>query len=284
MSNPLVLSQLRVMQEQERSSSYRCTDYISKSQVLSSLDRQALCNWGYQTIAACQGVSRSTAVLSFTYFDRFLSSNTPAARRALNDVTEAQLAFVTSLVIALKCHSGFKVETDFVSNVVTKNYYDADEISNMEIEILQGLDWKLNGPMPHDFIDYFLDLVPNMNGTCSEFVKNFSRSLVELSMSTYTVALHYPSQIAFTSICCALLFSNRQPLLVDNLPFLQLVSGLNIHDVVLRSLFATMNNLVWEFLSDFDVDVEDAQSQNEDIASFSSDASPTAIVGSDCKL
>ena len=277
------------MQEQERSSSYRCTDYISKSQVLSSLDRQALCNWGYQTIAACQGVSRSTAVLSFTYFDRFLSSNTPAARRALNDVTEAQLAFVTSLVIALKCHSGFKVETDFVSNVVTKNYYDADEISNMEKEILQGLDWKLNGPMPHDFIDYFLDLMPNMNGTCLDFVKNFSRSLVVLSMSTYAVALHYPSHIAFTSVCCALdyaeqLYSDSQPTFADNLSFLQLVSGLDFRDVVLRSLFATMASFVCEFLSGSDVGVEDAQSEDGEVVSLSSDDSPTAIVGSDCKL
>lgn len=277
------------MQQQERNSSYRCSDYISKSQVLCSSDRETLCNWGYQTIAACQGVSCATAILSFSYFDRFLSSNTPAAKRALNDITEAQLAFVTSLVIALKGHSGFSVETDFVSDVVTKNYYDADEISNMEKEILQGLAWKLNGPMPHDFIDYFLDLIPKVNGICFKFVQDFSKSLVVLSMSRYAVALHHPSQIAFTSICCALkhaelLPSDSQPTFADNLPFLQLVSGYDINDVVLRSLFANMNGLVCTFLNDLNIGVDDARSQDEDMASLSSDTSPTEIVGCDCRL
>eukprot|EP00956_Cyclotella_meneghiniana_P024983 scaffold51153_cov51-Cyclotella_meneghiniana.AAC.1 len=158
MFNPLVLSQIRVMQQQERSASYRCLDYLSNTQVLSPSVRLALCDWAYKTIAACDGVDRSTAIMAFTYFDRFLSSNARAAKRALNDLQECQLAFVTSLVIAIKCRSGFKVEYDFVSKVVTGDAYDEEELSYMEIEILEALDWKLNGPSSHDFIGYFLEL------------------------------------------------------------------------------------------------------------------------------
>jgi hypothetical protein len=39
--------------------------------------------------------------------------------------------------------------------------YDANEIIAMELNVLQALKWKLNGPTPHDFIDYYLELVPS---------------------------------------------------------------------------------------------------------------------------
>eukprot|EP00956_Cyclotella_meneghiniana_P045083 scaffold352401_cov20-Cyclotella_meneghiniana.AAC.1 len=178
MNDPLVLSQIFVMQIQERSASYKCSDYLSRTHVIGPSHRHALCQWGYETIEACNGIRRSTAVAAITYFDRFLSSNTPAAERALNDVVECQLAFVTSLVVALKIHAGFKkVESDFVSGVITRNAYGANEINSMELEILQSLSWKLNEPTPHDFIDYFLEVMPGVNGTCLEHIRSLSKTL-----------------------------------------------------------------------------------------------------------
>ena len=140
------------------------------------------------------------AAIAIGYFDRFMSSNTSAAKQALNDVTKCQLAFVTCLVIALKIHSGFHVQTDFVSNVITKNSYDAEELDDMELDILYSLDWKLNGPTPHDFIDFFLDVMPGVNETCLEVLKKLSKALVEATIMSYDTVLHYPSEIAFASL------------------------------------------------------------------------------------
>ena len=248
MTDPLVLSQICTMQILERSASYECSDYLSRTQVIDPSHRHALCKWGYDTIAACDGVSRSTAVVAFMYFDRFLSSNSPAAERALNDVSECQLAFVTSLVIALKIHPGFTVESDFVSEVVTRGAYSADEINSMELEILQSLSWKLNGPTPHDFIDYFLEVLRGVDGPRLELIQNMSKTLVESAVLKYATVMHLPSEIAFVSILCAI--HRLDPaLLADGLMYLQMISGLEFRDVKLRSLFQTMLCLVRECFS-----------------------------------
>eukprot|EP00956_Cyclotella_meneghiniana_P007441 scaffold10123_cov24-Cyclotella_meneghiniana.AAC.2 len=238
MNDPLVVSQICIMLQQEKSLSYKCSDYLSTTQAIGPTHREALCKWGYQTIAACHGVSRLTAVVAFGYFDRFLSSNTPAANRALNDVTECQLAFVTCLVIALKIHSGFNVETNFVSNVITKNSYDAVEIDNMELHILQSLGWKLNGPTPHDFIDYFLEVMPGVDGVRLECVKRLSKTLVETALTGYTTVLHYPSEVAFTSLFYAL--HHVDVSLMNNLLFLHMILGLDFRHHKMRLLFESM--------------------------------------------
>ena len=232
------------MQRQEKSSSYQCYDYLSHTQVIDPSHREALFKWGYQTIAACQGVSRSTAIVAFGYFDRFLSSNTLAGRRVLNDVAECQLAFVSCLVIALKIHSGFNVESDFVSNVITRDLYEAEELDDMELEILKSLGWKLNGPTPHDFIDYFVEVMPGVNGTSLEVAKNLSKTLVEAAVLRYTTVLHYPSEIAFASLCCAI--HHVDVSLENNLPFLHMISGLDFRHDRLRLLFKSMYGLIRE--------------------------------------
>ena len=242
MNNSLVLRQIFMMQQQEKSASYKCIDYLSRTHVIEPSHRQELCEWGFKTIAAC-GVNSSTAAIAFGYFDRFLSSDNPAAERALNDITECQLAFITSVVIALKIHSGFNVESDFVSNVITRNAYDAEEINDMELEILQSLDWRLNGPTSHDFVDYFLEVMPHMNETSMGLIQNLSKSLVDMAITRYPTVMYFPSEIAFASICCAM-HHVKYVLLADSLMFLQMISGLQFRDDRLRSLFQTIICLV----------------------------------------
>eukprot|EP00956_Cyclotella_meneghiniana_P026754 scaffold58617_cov24-Cyclotella_meneghiniana.AAC.1 len=210
------------MQQQERSASYLCSDYLSKTQVIGPSHRLALCQWGYKTIAAFS-----------------------PAERALNDVVICQLAFVTSLLIALKIHAGFNVESDFVAGVITRNAYGADEINSMELEILRSLSWKLNGPTPHDFIDYFLEVMPGVNGTCLERIRSLSKTLVELAVTRYDTVMHLPSEIALASIFCATYYLELQ-LLADSLMFLQTISGVEFREDNLRSLFQTMICLVRE--------------------------------------
>jgi hypothetical protein len=157
------------MKEQEQAEAYKCDDYMSYANGLYPSDRTALCNWGYQIITACKGVSRLTAVKAFSYFDRFLSTSSHIAQHALEDIRVSQLAFVASLVIALKVDSGFNVEPDFVSKFICTDMYDAEQINKMELEILQALEWRVNGPTPHDFIDSFLEIIPSIKAPPSRF-------------------------------------------------------------------------------------------------------------------
>eukprot|EP00956_Cyclotella_meneghiniana_P032684 scaffold90767_cov63-Cyclotella_meneghiniana.AAC.8 len=232
------------MQQIEKTSSYKCCDYLSRTQtIVGPCDRQALCQWGYDLIATYNFVSRSTAVVAFGYFDRFMSSDTITSNRALNDIVECQLAFVTCLVIALKIHSGFNVDSNFVANEITRDMYEVKEINRMELNVLQSLGWKLNGPTPHDFIDYFMEVMPDVDGM--EFVKKLSKALVELAITRYTTVIHYPSKIAFASLCCTMHHVDAS--LMNSLPLLEIVlEPLDLRDDRFRSLIKSMNRLIRE--------------------------------------
>ena len=197
----LVIGQICVMREQEQNA-YKSSDYLNSEKVtVSSSDRNALCNWAF---AVCNNVQRSTAAVAFSYFDRFMGKSSIAAKQALTDIHDFQLAFVSCLVIALKVHSGFNVESDFVSNVVCSNMYDKEEIIEMEMHILQALEWRMSGPTPHDFIDRFIEVLPVMEDVHLDFLTRFSKALAEDALADYSMALQAPSSIAFASMFCAL--------------------------------------------------------------------------------
>jgi hypothetical protein len=248
MDDSILISQISVMHQQENSKSYSYFDYMSMpTSILRPPDREALCNWGYQTIAACKGVSRSTAAKAISFFDRFLGTSAPEAQEALSDLGDSQLAFVACLVIALKVHSGFNVEIDFVSNVVCGKMYDANEIIAMELHVLQALGWKLNGPTPHDFIDYYLKLVPSIEEIHRDFLIRFSKGLAELALMKYTLALQRPSEVAFASVFCALQYTDCDA--TESLSIIQMVSGLDHHDRRLGGLLRCMISFAQELFS-----------------------------------
>ncbi|KAL7481786.1 hypothetical protein ACHAW6_007509 [Cyclotella cf. meneghiniana] len=275
-NNPYLIDQIIIMQKQERKA-YRCSDYMtSPNTVVSASDRQALCNWGYITIAACHCVDRSAAVVAFSYFDRFMSTSHPSAQRALVCIHDYQLAFVACLVIALKVHSGFNVEADFVSSVVCSNMYEAEEIIEMEKQVLEALQWRLTGPTPHDFIDRFLEVVQPIETVHLEFLTHFSKALAEFSLTKYSIALHAPSIIAYSSILCALEYLDSMSS-IDSFSFrryLEMISGLNANDPKVRDLCKTMISLMEP---SFSYQIESAVQLQEDdgILSVSSEDSPT---------
>ena len=232
-----ITSQILIMQQQEREQAYICIDYLSYRTDLCSANRQALCNWAYQRIAAFTGVNRLTVVKAISYFDRYMS--TSSEDRGLEAI---QLAFVTSLVIALKVDAGFNVELDFFANVVLEDAYDKEEIERMEMKILRALGWRLSGPTPHDFIDRFLRVIPRMEAMHRAFLNRFSKAVVELAIVNYSIALRYPSVIAFGAICCSLEYL-ESIFAIDSITIersLEIVSGLNCNDPSQQSAVETM--------------------------------------------
>jgi hypothetical protein len=47
-------------------------------------------------------------------------------------------------------------------------------------------------------------MVPFADSRYLDCIARFSKALVEQAVTRYDVSMHYPSAIAFTSICCAL--------------------------------------------------------------------------------
>ena len=96
------------------------------------------------------------------------------------------------------------VEMNFVSDVLCDGSYKANNITTMEFEILRSLKWRFNGPTPHHFIGAFLKVLPSTDPNEVEIVSRYANHLASVGITSYFVALHSPSSIAYASICCAL--------------------------------------------------------------------------------
>ena len=267
-----IISQIRVMKEQERAEAYRCTNYLRYRTELSPANRQALCNWGYGTIAKCHGANRLTVVKAISYFDRYMGISSQS-----RDLHTIQLAFIASLVIALKVEAGFSVELDFVASAITKGTYGKEEIVSMEFEILKALEWRLNGPTPHEFIDRFLELIPGVGSAQSELLNRLSKAIAEEAATTYSFALRYPSVVAFGAICCGLEYL-KSFFEIDSLAIqhsLQIVSGLKCKGPLLKLSIEAVHRFIPDSaLGHFSSFVETVE---EDSRSFSSVDSPKSV-------
>ena len=287
MRNSELISQIRMMQRQEKSASYRCTDYISSpcNTIFSSMDRHVLCEWGFNSIGAFSGISCTTVVHAISYFDRFLGSSTLIANRVMSNINHIQLAFVACLVVALKVKAGLNVETEFVSRVVCRNRYSTQEINAMEMEVLQALSWKLNGPTAHDFIDYFFEDMPyfDEDGVQKDIVVQLSKALVELALREYKVAFQLPSQIAFGAITCALDYAEPSSS-SRSLAHLYEISGYDPNDAELRDVLGKIRFLAMITLNSLRTGRDRRatatgryQNNDNDADSVSSESSPRSI-------
>ena len=267
-----IKSQVRVMQEQERSEAYQCIDYLDDTIELGPEDREALCSWGYQLIETFTGISRLTVVRAISYFDRYMSTSSLGREQRVETI---QLAFISSLLIALKNDSGLKVDLDFFARVVTRDAYGEEEIRRMELKILLALQWRLSGPAPHDFIERFLEMIPRMEARHIGFLHRFSKAVAEVAITRYSIALQYPSVIAFSAICCGLEYLES----IDEIHSLRIrgslqsISGLSCTDPFFKSVIESMVHIVLEIFSNDDLPGQGGT----DNSSVSSEDSPTSI-------
>jgi len=160
-------------------------------------------SWAYDIVDICN-IERHVAVTAITYLDRYIADNfTRCETTVLSSRRTFQLCFIGCLIIALKNCAGMKVESEFVSEVLCRGLYEEEEILNIEIEVLQGLSWRLNGPTAIDFVHAFSQLLPNQEDFKMKTLIKTAEVQVELAMLDYSLALQEPSSIAYSSILIA---------------------------------------------------------------------------------
>ena len=267
-----LIDQLNFMQEQESSSLYQCTDYLSpcsatityktksSSCKVSSSDRRTMCSWSYDIVDACS-IDREIAVIGMTYFDRFMSrvtsssaSNTTINNKNSNNNVSSpyvqsrrsfQLAYITCLIIALKCRGGMQVDSDFVSTTICQGLYKPNEIIHMECYILQTLGWRLNGPTCHEFVNGLLELIPssssrsgsNIEEMKKDEIKKETAVLIERCMLDYELATCVlPSRIAYAALLTVLSTRSRMPLMEEENRMIHSVMGMKCTDYEIRRL------------------------------------------------
>jgi hypothetical protein len=216
---------ISVMLAQE-STSYTCRDYLADNELSYSLSkpsltrrnqyqhkpqqngcvdrvcREKMTQWCYQVTDFCK-FRREAVAISISFLDRFLSSSSPRAQKALHSRKEYQLASMTTLYIAVKMFEPMVIDASLLATI-SQGCYDEEDINEMEKVILHDLGWRMNGPIVQDFISHFLLFLPKSACTHDDDVDtvllDIARYQAEIAVCDYELSLINPSDIALAAL------------------------------------------------------------------------------------
>ncbi|NWX14163.1 CCNB2 protein, partial [Aegotheles bennettii] len=155
--------------------------------VINGRMRAILVDWLVQVHSRFQ-LLQETLYMCIAVMDRFLQSH-PVARKRL------QLVGITSMLIASKYEEMFSPDvSDFV--YLTDNIYTSAEVREMEIMILQELNFDLGRPLPIHFLRR-----ASKAGEADAKQHTLAKYLMELTLIDYDMVHHRPSEIAAAGLC-----------------------------------------------------------------------------------
>lgn len=199
---------LAVMREQEEST-YRVRDYLADSvevrknasKPVDDECRVKMCEWCYQVVDFCK-FRRETVLIGMSYLDRYLC--TEKGLEALCNRKQYQLAAMTALYIAIKLHEPLEMETSLLADL-SRGCYNEMEFVGMEETILTALEFRVNGPTPLGFVQYFMGLMPEtVHPSVAALVMDYARFQIELSVAEQTMVDIKPSEIALGAVLNAM--------------------------------------------------------------------------------
>jgi Cyclin, N-terminal domain/Cyclin, C-terminal domain len=199
-----IADRIKAMKKQEKTT-YECTDYLKDNEKRLRKSRKAvdedcrvkMCEWCYQVVDFCK-FRRETVSISMSYLDRYLG--TKKGRHALMDRKDYQLAAMTALYMAIKLHEPLEMETSLLADL-SRGCYNELEITKMEQSILDGLNWRMQGPTALAFVQHFLAFLPeDINPAVATALMDYSRFQTELASTDYSLVTRPPSRIALAAV------------------------------------------------------------------------------------
>eukprot|EP00986_Skeletonema_menzelii_P008016 scaffold3248_cov150-Skeletonema_menzelii.AAC.5 len=217
---------ISVMLDQQ-STTYKCCDYLAnndstysmstpsltrrnqfhqhkphQSGCVDRLCREKMTQWCYQVTDFCK-FRREAVAISISFLDRFLSSSSPRAQKALQSRKEYQLASMTTLYIAIKIFEPMVIDASLLATI-SQGCYDEKDINDMEKDILHDLGWRMNGPIVQDFIRHFLVFLPLSACTHDDEVDtvllDIAKYQAEIAVCDYDLSLMNQSDIALAAL------------------------------------------------------------------------------------
>jgi len=161
--------------------------------------RGKMCGWLYQAVDHCH-LSRDLVAIAISYVDRYVNTEIGVRNDILCDRNKYQLAVLTALQLAMKIH-GITIgiphaDNDEYVTIVRPNLihscrgiFEESEVIQMEYSMLTALEWRVNGPSPIDFLNYFLALLPTAKTTTKKATEK------ETATATATATIIRPNVI-----------------------------------------------------------------------------------------
>lgn len=174
----------------------------TKSNINMTIFRTKIFTWMMHIIETAQ-LQRETAIVAMSYLDRFMSTTVPQAKRARYNRREYQLISFTCLYIAIKISEPTALSISMCS-ALSRGVHSIDDIIACEKNILKGLQWRMNGPTPHQFIHHMLQLLPDKDTSSSTSVASKvyadSQSEIEIAVEDYACVSLRSSTIAVAAL------------------------------------------------------------------------------------
>jgi len=174
----------------------------SEEEPINNSDRTKMCDWYYE-MSDFLKISRSTASRSLTLLDRFMSTDVSRLSRdkeagreynvagvvvaATQNRDEYQLVALTALFLSIKLYERLNIQPEHVS-YLSRGRYTSDEVIQMEIVMLQALEWKVCVADKIDYVTSYLDvMLPSMKRSSSCLVEEQDDTSSSSSTSTDNV-------------------------------------------------------------------------------------------------
>ena len=216
-----VVERVRAMAELE-DSAYRCRDYLSRpsngtpgkdstptvdgtsardcpplvnDEMVDAVCREKMCEWSYRVCDHFH-TGREIVAISFSYLDRFID-------KVSCDRTAFKLAAMTTLYLATKIFNSKQITISSLAEL-SRGEFEMSHISEMEVIILQTLEWRLHPPTPQCFINILCNHLPVSKGPVSTAIYQRAMFFAELSLYDYSFVTRERSLIAIASMLNAM--------------------------------------------------------------------------------
>jgi len=171
---------------------------------LNETSRKSMVAWITQ-VQTTLSLSPESVWIGMSFFDRYLSANRGKSQQVLNSKANFQLAAITSFYTAVKIYEPVVLGMDILIQICRGTYSEFD-ITSMENEILNALDWRVSCFTPMEFARHLLELLPGeedascqSNVLLEECQKNVDYTISDMYFSSFA-----PSVVGIGCLASAL--------------------------------------------------------------------------------
>lgn len=173
-------------------------DYLKEQKILTPKVRQRLVNWCIDIHSALK-LLPETLYLTISIIDQFFNK-TIVKRQA-----QVQLAAVGAFLIASKYEEIYPPDVHDLLHL-SQNSYTRREVQQVEIQILETLEFNLGKPIPLAFLRRF-----SKAAGCDLKMHSISKYLMELSLTEYECSHWRPSMLAAAALFTTIHLVHHEP-------------------------------------------------------------------------
>ena len=217
-------SSIEVLRRQELSSHYQSCDYLrdvttttarTSATVSPSVIRREMLDWVIK-ITSFLKLNDDLAIRTATLLDRFLQTHQGSC--CLTSAPSFRLATMACFYLTVKVHDEHNTsncndnnDTTTIVNAelmaaLSQGVFCPEEVEEMEVILLQALDWHISPPTALTFVREFLELIPcSVSTAMKESAYELCRIQIQQSCLDYSIfCLHEASTIAYVALQNAL--------------------------------------------------------------------------------